>query len=65
MPSKYSIEERKHPRKPYNPRSSTETFIGVSINISDSGICLYTFTITPFFISILRDLDEGIYNYFE
>ena len=51
MPSKGGIEKRKHPRNPYcnvikfcvNPCSPDKTFIGVSINISDSGICLYTF----------------------
>ena len=50
MPSKGGIERRKHPRKPYsnvikfcvNPRCPNTTCIGVSINISDSGICLYT-----------------------
>ena len=50
MPSKDGIEKRKHPRKTYsdvikfcvNPRSPNKIFIGVSINISDLGICLYT-----------------------
>jgi len=50
MPSNNGIKKRKHPRNPYgnvikfcvNPRSPSKTFIGVSINISDSGMCLYT-----------------------
>ncbi len=50
MPSNSGVDRRKHTRKSYgnvikftvNPRSTSETLIGVSINISDSGICLYT-----------------------
>ncbi len=50
MPSKGGIERRKHPRTPYsnvikfcvNPRCPYASLDGVTINISDSGISLYT-----------------------
>ncbi len=45
-------DRRKHPRRPYlnniyfclNPHTGNETLLGVSTNICDSGICIYTFT---------------------
>lgn len=50
MPSKDPKDGiRKYSRKPYcnvikclNPRSLNKTFTGLSIDISDSGMCLYT-----------------------
>jgi hypothetical protein len=50
MPLKNGMQERKHPRRPYsnvikfcvNPRCPNVIFDGVGINISDSGISLYT-----------------------